>query len=149
MKNDQFNNIVTAQLTQVEKTLIKKGAEYATDSDRLHNFKQAAGLQKLTPRDALGGMMIKHTVSVYDMIGDATGVHSMEKWDEKITDHITYLVLLKAVIEEEEAERLAALPTHTGPSITKLEQVGTIPKSDFKPSATFDNTLAISSKPTK
>ena len=105
MKNEQFSKIVKAQLIQVEKTLISKGSEYATEADRLHNFKQAAALQKLTPRDALGGMMIKHTVSIYDMIGDESGAHSMEKWNEKITDHITYLVLLKAVIEEEESER--------------------------------------------
>ena len=142
MKNEQFNTIVTAQLTEVEKMLIKKGSEYATDDDRLHNFKQAAGLQKLSPRDALGGMMIKHTVSIYDMIGDQTGAHSMAKWDEKITDHITYLVLLKAVIEEEENERLAALPTTTG--LVARDAIS----SNLKSNVAFDKVLALPVTPT-
>lgn len=138
MKNDQFETIVKAQLSRIEETLIVKGSEYATEGDRLHNFKQAAALQKLTPRDALGGMMIKHTVSIYDMIGDQTGVHVMAKWDEKITDHITYLVLLKAVIEEEEVDRLAAFPTHTG------NKLGL----DVKPNVTFDKALALNASAT-
>ena len=101
MKAHDFNNIVADQLNKIQETLVTKGKEYATDKDRLHNFTAAAAMQGVTPRDALGGMMIKHTVSVYDMIGDTTGTHSREKWDEKITDHISYLVLLKAIIEEE------------------------------------------------
>lgn len=117
MKNEQFNEIVKAQLSKIEETLIEKGSEYATDADRLHNFKQAAALQKLTPRDALGGMMIKHTVSIYDMIGDETGAHSMEKWNEKITDHLVYLVLLKAVLEEESQEAEAAAKLAGFPSV--------------------------------
>jgi hypothetical protein len=108
MNNERFNNIVQTQLGQIESMLVSKGTEYATDRDRLHNFKQAAALQKLSPRDALAGMMIKHTVSIYDMIGDQTGTHAVEKWDEKITDHLTYLVLLKAVIDEEFEDAKAA-----------------------------------------
>lgn len=117
MKNAQFNEIVSTQLIKIEETLISKGSEYATDHDRLHNFKQAAALQKIDPRDALAGMMIKHTVSIYDMVGDTSGSHSMAKWDEKITDHITYLVLLKAVIEEEYAEAEAAAKLAGFPSV--------------------------------
>jgi hypothetical protein len=57
-------------------------------------------MQGTTPKQALAGQMCKHTVSIYAMIeGDAD--IPMEKWEEKITDHINYLLLLKAVIEEE------------------------------------------------
>lgn len=101
MKSNQFNEIVIEQLDRVQATLINKGLEYATDTDRLHNFKSAAALQGVTPRDALGGMMVKHTVSVYDMIGGASGAFTKAQWDEKITDHITYLVCLQAVLAEE------------------------------------------------
>lgn len=116
MNNERFNNIVQTQLGQIESMLVSKGTEYATDRDRLHNFKQAAALQKLSPRDALAGMMIKHTVSIYDMIGDQTGTHAVEKWDEKITDHLTYLVLLKAVIDEEFEDAKAAAKAAGYPS---------------------------------
>ena len=44
-----------------------KSLEYATE-DRLHTFKVAAEIQNCTPIGALGGMMVKHTVSVYDLI---------------------------------------------------------------------------------
>ncbi|MBQ2897989.1 MAG: hypothetical protein IJE46_06710 [Clostridia bacterium] len=83
-----------------------KASEYAT-SDRLHNFKVAAVLQQESPIKALGGMMAKHTVSVYDLIkAENRGEDvSIELWDEKIGDHINYLLLLwAAVIENKTTE---------------------------------------------
>ena len=62
----------------------------------------AAGLQGCLPREALGGMMAKHTVSVYDMI-NSCDTFPIALWDEKITDHINYLLLLKAIVVEEAA----------------------------------------------
>jgi hypothetical protein len=76
-----------------------KGNEYATE-DRLHNFKVAAELQSETPQESLGGMMAKHTVSIYDMIRSPQ-TFTRAQWDEKITDHINYLILLRAIVEEE------------------------------------------------
>jgi hypothetical protein len=98
MTQEKFNEIIVEQLTNCEKVLCNKAREYATE-DRLHNFKVAAELQGLTPRQALAGMMAKHTVSVYDMCM-AECEFSPSMWDEKITDHINYLLLLKAVVAE-------------------------------------------------
>ena len=81
--------------------LVDKKAEYAPGQDMLRNFKVAGEVQWRTARQALGGMMAKHTVSVYDMIRDAGPDMPIEKWDEKITDHINYLILLKALVVEE------------------------------------------------
>ena len=52
---------------------------------------------------ALGGMMAKHTVSVYDLIErhERGETISPAMWDEKIGDSINYLLLLTAAIEEE------------------------------------------------
>ena len=82
--------------------LTAKAAEDATD-DRLHNFKAAAALQRETPAKALGGMMVKHTVSVYDLIHDheAGADIPVELWAEKITDSINYLFLLWALLNEQ------------------------------------------------
>jgi hypothetical protein len=103
MDTEDFNFIVEHQLKQCEKTLVTKAVEYATE-DRLHNFKVAATLAGCTPAQALGGMMIKHTVSIYDMIADdGTIEHPMEVWSEKITDHLNYLLLLSAILQEEES----------------------------------------------
>lgn len=103
MKTDQFNNIIQEQQKRCTDILIAKAKEYATE-DRLHNFKVAADLQMTTPINALAGMLAKHTVSIYDMCRSDQN-YPQEMWDEKITDHMNYLLLLKALTVEEE-ERL-------------------------------------------
>ena len=106
MNVKEFNEIVAAQIKKSTDVLCVKANEYATE-DRLHNFKVAAELQGCTPRQALAGMMAKHSVSVYDLCVSEK-IASQEMWDEKITDHINYLLLLRAVVEE---ERLVSLNT--------------------------------------
>lgn len=99
MKTEQFNQVIEKQLKRCTDILIVKAREYATD-DRLHNFRVAAELENCTPRQALAGMMAKHTVSIYDMCNSGLK-YPIELWNEKITDHINYLLLLRAIIEEE------------------------------------------------
>lgn len=98
MTADEFQKVLEDTIGQVEDILGKKAVEYA-NNDRLQNFKKVSNLCKITPEQALAGMMAKHTVSIYDMI--MSNEHfSGEKWDEKIVDHINYLILLKALIIE-------------------------------------------------
>lgn len=105
MKVDQFNRIIDVQYKRCIDILMNKAQEYATE-DRLHNFKVAAELQMTTPTNALAGMLAKHTVSIYDMCRSGKD-YPQEMWDEKITDHINYLLLLKALaIEEAERRKL-------------------------------------------
>lgn len=102
MKAEQFENIINNRIETCKSVLCSKAEEYATD-DRLHNFKVAGELQKCTPVKALGGMMAKHTVSVYDLIDDYEQgkTISQEMWAEKIGDSINYLLLLTALLEED------------------------------------------------
>lgn len=114
MKAEQFENIINNRIETCKSVLCSKAEEYATD-DRLHNFKIAGELQKCTPVKALGGMMSKHTVSVYDLIEDYEQgkAISKEMWDEKIGDSINYLLLLTALLEDENnarADRLLRQP---------------------------------------
>lgn len=99
MNQEIFNEILNNTVGHCITTLNSKAKEYAT-SDRLHNFKVAATLQGVTPTQALGGMMAKHTISIYDMI-ESGEEYSSTMWDEKIGDHINYLILLKALISED------------------------------------------------
>lgn len=99
MDSKTFDIEVERLLGRIKEVLLSKGEEYATE-DRLHNFKAAAHIQKETPRQALVGMMAKHTVSIYDM-GKSTKNFSRAQWDEKIIDHLNYLILLSAVVTEE------------------------------------------------
>lgn len=100
MTNKDFNQIVDDQLKYCCSLLCKKGAEYDLDTnDRFHSFKVAGSLEGKTPAQALAGMMAKHTVSVYDLIN--SGCSDLTIWEEKITDHINYLLLLKGLIMEQ------------------------------------------------
>ena len=86
------------------RVLAHKKKEYTGDRiDRLSAFKIAASLQGCTPKAALAGMMSKHIVSLYDMCYSSLLQFELEQWDEKITDCINYLILLKALIKEEQA----------------------------------------------
>lgn len=117
MNTETFNKVIREQIERCENTLCKKADEYAANDDRLHNFKVAATIQNCLPTTALGGMMAKHTVSVYDMIrGLEEGKsYPLEMWDEKIGDSINYLLLLAAAVREKaenfsECEHFEAKP---------------------------------------
>ena len=106
MKIELFDKVIKEQLYVCETMLIGKGHEYAPDAvdkssiDRLAHFKKAAAIIDGTPKKALLGMLTKHLVSVSDMCTDGHD-YSLERWTEKITDSINYLLLLKALVEEE------------------------------------------------
>ena len=105
MNTEQFEKIIGEQIETCKGILLKKAGEYATGGDRLHNFKAASGMMGCAPTEALAGMMAKHTISVYDMCRSGQS-YPIELWNEKITDHINYLLLLKAaVVEESQQEK--------------------------------------------
>lgn len=101
MTSEIFNQHLRYMQEVTVDTLLQKAKEYATDGDRLHNFKVAAAVQGITPAVALAGMMAKHTVSVYDMIGTGA-TYPLPLWEEKIKDSINYLFLLWAMVNEQE-----------------------------------------------
>ena len=84
-----------------EGILFKKAQEYADDDNRMHNFNAGAAITGETPVEVLAGYMLKHTISVYHMIGQRDPqAFSRDQWTEKITDHINYLILLQGLLEE-------------------------------------------------
>lgn len=120
MKTERFENILSERLKKCIDTLSVKANEYATE-DRLHNFKVAAELQNCTPITALAGMMAKHTVSVYDLAERQENglVATKEMWDEKIGDHINYLLLLDALITEKFDEETEGACENSKPSFER------------------------------
>lgn len=99
MDHQEFERVFNEQVELCTKTLIAKSKEYSTE-DKLHNFKVAAALQSETPREALGGMMAKHVVSIYDLIRKED-LADIAVWEEKLGDTLNYLFLLKAIVVEE------------------------------------------------
>ena len=99
LNNEVFTTIVDEQIERCRSLLVEKGKEYALGKDRLKAFKQAAALQGCTSEEAVLGMLAKHIVSLSDMI-TSHAVFGIDRWNEKITDSINYLLILRAVIEE-------------------------------------------------
>lgn len=103
MTPEDFNIVFEEQVERSRKMLVSKASEYATD-DRLHNFKVGAKLTGGTYTSALSGLLAKHIVSIFDMCDRDAQFNSTDIWDEKITDSINYLILLKAIIAERDNE---------------------------------------------
>lgn len=103
MVSKDFNQVVFEQFELCKNLLTAKGEEYSLDEDRLLVFRKAASIQGETPKQALCGMLAKHVVSIFDMSMSSQDF-AIEKWNEKITDAMNYLVLLKALITEENHE---------------------------------------------
>ena len=109
MDHETFKSIVTQMQEDSLATLLEKNSGYS-NADPLHNFHQAAKLKGETTLKAIGGMMAKHTVSIYDLINKASEEYVPEEvWFEKIQDHMNYLLFLWAAVEETEIDRSAAL----------------------------------------
>ena len=104
MLQEEFNDIVTKQMKKCWETLFNKGNEYSVQGDRLSHFKKAAAVMESTPKAALFGMLSKHLISLSDMCLDKRK-HPNEVWSEKITDSINYLLILAAIVEEEQIEQ--------------------------------------------
>ena len=97
----EVNDVFEEQVERCASVMKRKTREYTGDEeDRLCAFKAAAALLNTTPERALAGMMAKHIVSLYDMCFDDGGSYDMDTWEEKITDSLNYLFLLKAVVKE-------------------------------------------------
>lgn len=102
MNSLDMDAVVDHCIDNIKSTLSAKAVEYSRNADRLHNFKRAANVADTTPAKALLGMMLKHEVSILDMVDDdESGVHASGLLlDEKFGDIINYYILLKALLLE-------------------------------------------------
>lgn len=99
-----FDTILDERLEKTKQTLSKKKEEYATATNRYHNFDEAARIIDCSPEKALYGMFMKHLVSIQDMVNriDATGKKYPNDYiDEKIGDTINYLIFLEGLMKRE------------------------------------------------
>lgn len=101
MTSQEFILLVAHRCQAINRVLASKAEEYASNSDRLHNFKTAAKILNSTPESALLGFMTKHLVSVVDLVKNCQHEKpSLELIQEKIGDSINYLILLEALLIE-------------------------------------------------
>lgn len=104
MKAKRFDALVKNRLQLCEEVLVNKDKEYSSATDRLHNFVSAGRMLDVDPVVALQGMMVKHLVSMLDMINqmgkDPSYVPPKELVHDKLGDVINYTLLLEGIIED-------------------------------------------------
>lgn len=96
----KFDECIENRIHKIREILSAKAGEYATDYNRFHNFDVAARILDCTPEQALRSIMIKHIVSVLDLVQGAEEVDQTKAAviDEKIGDTINYLILLEGLL---------------------------------------------------
>ncbi len=99
MASEDFEGVLQNRISQMQSTLSGKAKEYASNDDRLYNFRRTAEINGVTMEKALWGMASKHLVSVIDLV-ESPEAATRELIDEKCGDLINYLVLLEAVLIE-------------------------------------------------
>jgi hypothetical protein len=102
MKLKDFDAVVEERLGKCREVLTSKNKEYASDVDKLENFKQAAGMKGETPERALWGMWVKHITSIRKIVEDLDRgkVPTLALAAEKLGDNINYSLLLEGLLRE-------------------------------------------------
>ena len=114
MDKKEFDQLLLARLLKTKEVLASKNAEYASDTDKLHNFKRAGDMNRCSPEKALIGMWTKHIISLLNIVDEleekcGTNANCFPSFnpddyigtvEEKIGDAINYLILLEALIKE-------------------------------------------------
>ncbi len=99
MSPEDFEVFTTAILHNAHTVLNEKGKEYSRNGDRLWNFKSAAKMRGTTPEQALLGMLLKHWVSIVDILENPEGIDEGVV-AEKFGDNINYSILAQALLGE-------------------------------------------------
>jgi hypothetical protein len=106
MTNDQFIALDASLLRKAEAILNQRKAGYATEDDRLANFKEGAKRSGITPLQVCH-LYLQKGLSVVDKIAQGT-LPPGETIEERIGDAINYLRLFYACYKEREYEEVGA-----------------------------------------
>lgn len=107
---EDLNGVVEEFRDHSADLLIRKGQEYATEEDRLLNFRTVADMAELDEATVCSVYLLKHIQSLAHAVrtGEYTWEWRTEDGDEglkqRVADAINYLFLLAAILEEAEAD---------------------------------------------
>lgn len=98
--SNDFDKVIEDTLSKIRKTLLVKGKEYRRNGNVYHNFEEGAKITGLSREKVLRGFLLKHEISITDMINDLDKgiLPSIEKVNEKFDDNIIYLLIEKAML---------------------------------------------------
>lgn len=102
MKANEFDQIVDKCCERIKTMLCStKADEYNLEKgNRFDTFYHAAAISGETPEQALFGFMLKHLVSVTEMVQKG-GEFTEDRWIEKIIDLCNYNILLYGLLADQ------------------------------------------------
>lgn len=100
MNSIKFNETINEFIEYIADTMQTKNDEYTSGDDRLSNFRRAAHLTGITMEQANWGMMVKHVVSVADLVQRESV--DPELWKEKLGDLANYCALMWAIVNDKQ-----------------------------------------------
>jgi hypothetical protein len=100
MTEDEFDEVIDKTLNKARDILIVKGKEYRRNGNPFHNFDEGARMRGMLREKVLDGFVLKHEISVNDMVNDIDKgiLPSKEVVEEKFGDILVYLLIKKASI---------------------------------------------------
>lgn len=100
LTEEKFDEYIEDTQNTIREKILIKGKEYRRNGDVFHNFNVGARKENITPMQALKGMVLKHEVSVDDMIQDVIEgkIPTKETIHEKFDDILVYTHILKTMM---------------------------------------------------
>ena len=103
MNQEDFANLVAQTFSETNRLLVVKGGEYASDQDRLANFKRGAALTGATTLQVAFIYASKHYDGIASFVRTAASGAprpSSEPLEGRFDDLINYCLLMKAIVKE-------------------------------------------------
>lgn len=102
MRPEIFQALVRWRLDKLTDILVTKGAEYATNGDRLHNFNSSARIDNVSKAQALHGFMLKHYTNYRDMLDKFNRDEEIPVYQirERFGDLLAYFLIQEVIFME-------------------------------------------------
>lgn len=100
--DDEFQLFFKKKLSEIEELILIKSKEYVRNNNRLHNFEVGAKFTGQTRETVLYGFLLKHLVSLQDIVKDIElgKLPTKKLISEKTLDIIIYNIILHYSIED-------------------------------------------------
>ena len=102
MNNKKFEKLCNEVLDEAQNTLFWKSQEYASDEDRLANFRQPSSMMNCSPAEVCLMYQMKHISSIAKMAKESSqGVlPTQELLMEKCKDMLNYTLIFYTIMTE-------------------------------------------------
>lgn len=102
MDSKTFERLCKELLAKSQDTLLGKSKEYASDVDRLANFRQPTAMMNMSPAEVCLMYQMKHISSVAKIAKETSQgiIPSKELLQEKCQDMLNYTLIFYAIVNE-------------------------------------------------